>query len=158
MMMPNWPLAICFSLSSSARMHWWTVCQHSPNRNANGNTAILHICPSTMCFSSLQSVTFSGGLFLLAEWGSERALRQRDPFLASSSTQIAFLATIGNLASPIANMVMGWSMRIGMRIRPMRITAVIGGDVGAGFTRATRMLNNSENWSPNQLNFLLDFY
>ena len=57
-----------------------------------------------MCFSSLQSVTFSGGLFLLAEW--ERALRQRDPFLASSSTQIAFLATIGNLASPIANMVM----------------------------------------------------
>lgn len=116
MMMPNWPLAICFSLSSSARMHWWTVCQHSPNRNANGNTAILHICPSTMCFSSLQSLTFSGGLFLLAEWGSERALRQRDPFLASSSTQIAFLATIGNLASPIANMVMGCSMRIGMRI------------------------------------------
>ena len=80
------------------------------------------------------------GLFLLAEWRSQKALRQRDPFLASSSTQIAFLATIGNLASPIANMVMGWSMRIGMRI-----TAVIGGDVGAGFTRATRMLNNSEN-------------
>ena len=66
-----------------------------------------------MCFSSL---TFSGGLFLLAEWGSERALRQQDPFLASSSTQIAFLATIGNLASPIANMVIGCSMRIGMRI------------------------------------------